>query len=243
MLESLKQSSASLAEQVAEQISKYIIENQLVEGDKLPSESALAEAMGIGRSTLREAIKLLASRNIVEIRRGIGTYVANRPGVVNDPFGFRFMHDKKKLAMDILDMRYIIEPPIAAMAARYALASDVERLSELNALTDAAIRSGEDHSAQDIAFHSYIAKCSRNEIVSNLIPILDEGIHLFIDFSKSDLLDETTITHRAILDAIAAGNEDEALETMRAHLDINKRYLEKCILKDYQAPKSVIDKK
>lgn len=234
MLESLKLSSASLAEQVSEQISKYIIENKMKEGDKLPSETVLSEAMGVGRSTLREAVKLLASRNIVEIRRGIGTYVANRPGVVNDPFGFRFMHDKKKLARDIWDMRDIIEPPIASMAAKNASGDDIRLLGELCALVDAVIDAGKDHSAQDIQFHSCIARCSGNEVVKNLIPILDEGIHLFVNYSKSDLLSDTKATHHEILEAISSGDAEGARKAMSRHLDINRVYLEKLFCEDFE---------
>ena len=71
------------------------INEHLQPGGKLPNEAHLAKELNIGRSSLREAMKLLASRNIVTIRQGSGTYVASSPGVVDDPLGFTFIPDKK----------------------------------------------------------------------------------------------------------------------------------------------------
>lgn len=75
----------SLPEKLSDDIIAYILEEQLQPNDKLPNESVLSEKMGAGRSSIREAMKLLASRNIVTIRQGSGTYVAASPGVVDDP--------------------------------------------------------------------------------------------------------------------------------------------------------------
>ena len=86
----------SLPEKLSDDIIAYILEEQLQPNDKLPNESVLSEKMGAGRSSIREAMKLLASRNIVTIRQGSGTYVAASPGVVDDPLGFTFIDDQEK---------------------------------------------------------------------------------------------------------------------------------------------------
>lgn len=98
----------SLPEKLSDDIIAYILEEQLQPNDKLPNESVLSEKMGAGRSSIREAMKLLASRNIVTIRQGSGTYVAASPGVVDDPLGFTFIDDKKKLTLDLLDVRFLL---------------------------------------------------------------------------------------------------------------------------------------
>ena len=64
-----------------------IITNDIQRGEKLPNEFELAESLNVGRGTIREAVKLLVSRNILEIRRGKGTFVAQEPGVADDPYG------------------------------------------------------------------------------------------------------------------------------------------------------------
>ncbi len=85
----------NLPQKISEDIISFILNEHLQPGDKLPNEAHLAKELNIGRSSLREAMKLLASRNIVTIRQGSGTYVASSPGVVDDPLGFTFILDKK----------------------------------------------------------------------------------------------------------------------------------------------------
>lgn len=85
----------NLPQKISEDIISFILNEHLQPGDKLPNEAHLAKELNIGRSSLREAMKLLASRNIVTIKQGSGTYVASSPGVVDDPLGFTFIPDKK----------------------------------------------------------------------------------------------------------------------------------------------------
>ena len=78
----VKEKDRSLAEQVADKLSEMIQEQALAEGQKLPNEFELAELLNVGRGTIREAVKLLVSRNVLEIQRGRGTFVKQSPGVV-----------------------------------------------------------------------------------------------------------------------------------------------------------------
>ena len=78
-------SSRPLAEQVAQRIKDYILEEKLKSGDKLPTETALAREMGVARSTVREAIKRLESQNILTVRHGAGSFVTDQPGLADDP--------------------------------------------------------------------------------------------------------------------------------------------------------------
>ena len=87
----LSDEEKSLPERLAEDVIAFILQEHLEPGDKLPNESVLSEKMGAGRSSIREAMKLLASRNIVTIRQGSGTYIAKTPGIVEDPLGFTFI--------------------------------------------------------------------------------------------------------------------------------------------------------
>ena len=96
-MNSTSDNEKSLPEKLSDDIVSYILNNHLKPNDKLPNESILAEKMGAGRSSIREAMKLLASRNIVTIRQGSGTYVASSPGVINDPLGFTFIENKQSL--------------------------------------------------------------------------------------------------------------------------------------------------
>ena len=124
-------SSRPLAEQVAQRIKDYILEEKLKSGDKLPTETALAREMGVARSTVREAIKRLESQNILTVRHGAGSFVTDQPGLADDPLGLDFIEDKERLAFDLLEVRNIIEPAIAALAARHATPEDIAEMESL----------------------------------------------------------------------------------------------------------------
>lgn len=106
-----------LAEQVQEQIYQYILDTPIAVGAKLPNEFELGDRFGVGRSTIREAVKLLISRGILEVRRGSGTYVVSTTPVDMDPLGLGAVEDKMALALDLVNVRIILEPGIAEMAA------------------------------------------------------------------------------------------------------------------------------
>ena len=102
----------SLVETVSDEITKYIMDNELQVGDKIPNEFELAEKLNVGRSTVREAIKALVSRNVLEVKRGSGTFISSKAGVADDPLGLELIKDRAKLAQDLLEVRFMIEPEI-----------------------------------------------------------------------------------------------------------------------------------
>ena len=172
--------SKLLAEQVQEQIYQYILNTPIAIGAKLPNEFELGEKFGVGRSTIREAVKLLISRGILEVRRGSGTYVVSTTPMDLDPLGLGAVEDKMALAMDLVNVRMILEPGIAEMAAMNATARDVERLRELCAVIEQKIETGENYIEEDIAFHTAVAKCSGNMVVEQLVPIIDTAVMMFV---------------------------------------------------------------
>ena len=125
MFETIKDTSRPLAEQVSGQIRQLIIDRHLTGGDKLPNEFELAEQLNVGRGTVREAVKLLVARNVLEIRRGRGTFVTQQTGVIHDPLGFAYMPDQARLSRELLDIRLNMEPWIASMAAQNATDEDI----------------------------------------------------------------------------------------------------------------------
>ena len=129
----------NLPQKISEDIISFILEEKLQPGDKLPNETVLSEHLNAGRSSIREAMKLLASRNIVTIRQGSGTYIASSPGVVQDPLGFTFIGDKQKLIHDLLEVRFLLEPSIAAMAAAHADENDIKKITALCDETEALL--------------------------------------------------------------------------------------------------------
>ena len=100
--------NASRADSAAQQIIDLIQEKNLQPGDRLPNEQELALLLNVGRSTLREAIRRLVTRNILVVRQGSGTYVSDHTGVPEDPLGLTFIEKGPKLAKDLVEFRLMI---------------------------------------------------------------------------------------------------------------------------------------
>lgn len=211
-----------LSSKLSEELLNYIRSENLKSGDRLPNESILAKKMGVGRSSIREAMKLLASRNIVTIRQGSGTYISQTPGMVDDPLGFSFIADKQKLAQDSLEVRFLLEPAIASLAAQNASEEDISLLRRLCQEVEDLVQLGQDHTQKDIEFHTAIALSSKNVVVPRLIPVINSAIPLLIELTGNTLKQETIDTHRALTDAIAAHNAAAAHDAMYLHLVYNR---------------------
>lgn len=210
-----------LSERVADDIQEMIISQKYLVGERLANEFGLAEELKVGRNTIREAIKLLASKNIVEIRRGKGTFVSERPGLIDDPLGLSFLSNQAFLSADLLEVRQIIEPAIAKLAARNRTSENIDDMLASCLAVEEAIALGKNHTEEDMLFHTAIAKGTQNQVIPNLIPIIHSSISAFIEETNNVLKQETITTHREILAAIKSGSEEQAEEAMKEHLRIN----------------------
>ena len=199
-----------LAEQVEDQIYHYILDTSLEPGAKLPNEFALAEKFRVGRSTIREAVKLLSSKGIVEVRQGSGTYVVTTVKGLSDPLNLRSVQDKNALAFDLVNLRLLLEPGIAEIAAQNATDEDIERLQRLCERVETKIHNGDRYIEDDIAFHTCIAESSKNLVVGQLIPIIDTAVMMFV-----------------IAEAIARHDPIGAKSAMVMHLNFNRTYIKK----------------
>lgn len=222
-----------LAEQVQEQIYRYILDTPIAVGAKLPNEFELGDRFSVGRSTIREAVKLLISRGILEVRRGSGTYVVSTTPVDIDPLGLGAVEDKMALALalDLVNVRIILEPGIAEMAALNATEEDVEKLRNLCDSVERKIKIGDSYIEDDIAFHTCVAECSKNKVVEQLIPIIDTAVLMFVNVTHKKLTDETIMTHRAVTDAIAEHDPIGAKTAMMMHMTFNRNMIRQ-LMKD-----------
>ena len=214
-----------LAEQVQEQIYHYILELSMRPGDKLPNEFELGEKFGVGRSTIREAVKLLASRGVLEVRQGSGTYVVSTTPSDLDPLGLSGVEDKIALALDLVNVRLILEPGIAEMEALNATEESIRQLRYHCDQVEEKIKAGDLYIRDDIAFHTSVARCSGNMVVEQLIPIIDTAVLMFVNVTHQKLTKETIMTHRAIVDAIAAHDPIGAKTAMMMHMTYNRNMI------------------
>ena len=175
------------------------------------------------RTTIREAIKILVSRQILEIRRGAGTFVSERQGITDDPLGLTFVKDKTKLALDLVSVRLMLEPEIAMMAADHATPEQIEEMRLQCSQIEELIQSGRDHMEADIRLHTLIASCSGNSVVEKLVPVINSSIAVFVDVTNRALGQETIETHREIVNCIAERDAEGAKCAMYMHLIYNRR--------------------
>lgn len=126
-----KMNKKLLASQVEDALMDDILNKPVPIGEKIPNEYELAEMYGVGRSTIRETVKSLVSKGILEVRQGSGTYVIGTDTLENDPLGFSKYEDKYKLALELFEVRLMLEPEIAALAAQKATEQDKEEIVRL----------------------------------------------------------------------------------------------------------------
>ena len=225
-----KETGKLLTRAVEKKIIKIIKENYMQPGDKLKNEYELAELLNVSRGTIREAIKSLISRNILEVRQGAGTFVSNKNGVPEDPLGLTFISDikeDKKVALDLLDIRLMLEPEIAALAAVKGTTKQIKTMLEQCKIVEELIKKGEDYREADILFHKRIAQCSGNRVIENLIPIINSSVSLTINLTEDVFRQNTYKEHRAVAEAIASGDSLGAKCAMIVHLNTNRRGIEK----------------
>lgn len=100
----------ALTERIEDHLFQYILDERLAVGAKLPNEYELADRFGVSRGTIREAVKLLVSRGVLRVKHGSGTYVASLMPLKADPLGLDAIEDRIQLALDLTDVRLMLEP-------------------------------------------------------------------------------------------------------------------------------------
>ncbi|MEG1012124.1 MAG: FadR/GntR family transcriptional regulator [Ruthenibacterium sp.] len=212
----------TLSSKAAAQILVLIQQGNYAVGDKLPTEAQLVQQVGVGRNTVREALRILASRNIILIRQGSGCFLSEKKGVSEDPLGLALMCDRRKLAEDLMQIRLVIEPEIASLAAQNATDDDVQCLQCLWEELEGLARRGEDFSQNDQRFHSQLAQCTHNQVISKLLPVITEGVAVFSDEVSTTEYENTLKSHQDLVSAVRAHRSVEAKELMLFHLLYNK---------------------
>ena len=215
----------ALTERIEERLFQYILDEKLPIGAKLPNEYQLAALFNVGRGTIRDAVKLLASRGVLQVKHGSGTYVASTMPVQEDPLDLKIIEDKLQLALDLTDVRIMLEPTIAEMAALNRTEEEARLLVEYCAAVREKIVAGEEYLAEDIIFHSHIAKCSHNMVVEPLVPIIDTAVIQIANITRDMLLEMTIETHAQVLDCILEQDPTGARAAMSMHLAMNRNVI------------------
>jgi len=207
-------------EEVARRLEKLIAEG-LKPGDMLPPERELAETFGVSRSSVRDAIRRLELLGMVEPRQGAGTVVRelSTDAVIN-PLTMALVQ-KRKLVVELLDVRKMLEPPLASRAATHASPDDIIELEDILRRQDEKLGRGEAAIEEDNEFHYTIAMASDNSVV---LKVLDVLMDLLRETRERSLQVEgrphkSIAGHRRILSAIKRHDALAAELAMRRHIE------------------------
>ncbi len=206
-------------EEIIAQIRRQLAEGHWKSGDRLPSERDLSERFKVSRASVREAIRALESAGLVRIKTGEGTYVASGPEAFLSPL-VAVLLQQKDVYLDIFEARKVIEPEIAALAARRASPEEVRQMEGILAEQARQIAQGESGVEADTAFHSLLTQSTKNKIfvrlsdaiVDSLYETRERSLHVHGRPARS------LAGHREILKAVRAKDPAGARRAMLQHL-------------------------
>ncbi len=208
--------SKMLADSIAQRISKMIDEEgRFQPGDKLPNENEFSAELGVSRSTLREAIKILATGGALEIQRGKGTFVTANAVVHADS-----LNDITTGLEDLFEMRLMFEPDCAYLAAQRATEEEIATICKWGEEVEKKILSGEDRTFEEQKFHESIANATHNSFVQQFMPIIFNAIKkgVIVLMKDESVSSDNMNDDRLIMDFIKKRNADGARTAMRLHI-------------------------
>jgi GntR family transcriptional repressor for pyruvate dehydrogenase complex len=212
----------SLVGTVAEQIRGFIEQGPLKAGDRLPSEAELARQLGVSRSVVREALGRLETMGLLSSRQGRGSFVGNRHSLADYVKLVRsVMALSPRELLEFVKFRRAVECYAAREAALLATADDLAALETLLFQMD---RPGQEYRATirlDFEFHRKIVNITGNQLMRNVMGLIHEIIIAIMEQTTSQPRDRrgSRRHHRAIFEAIRAGDPEAAESAMRTHLD------------------------
>jgi len=220
----------TLSEEIADKIKEMIIGGQLEPGQQVPNEQELIKEFNVSRTTVREAIKILVSKNILEIQRGKGTFVCAIPGIDDDPFGLGFLNGEERY-FHMWEARMILEPYCGKLAALRATDEEIRLLGEIAKEMEELylnIESGEEpqasidgYSDKEIEFHGLLYKMTKNPILERYVTFINRT--LLINYTNATFRSgmkraRKVRTHLAIYEAIRDRDQERAFKLCEQHM-------------------------
>lgn len=215
---------ASVKDQTLEQLKQYILSGGMRPGERLPSERALSEALGVGRYSVREALKVLEAVGLVESRVGEGTFLTANTGASFGRILGLSLATWGGTIMEILEARVMIEAESARAAAQHANPEQLSRIEHELRRMQANMHCAPTYLAADMNFHRRIGQASQNAIISQFVCNLIDLLEAALRETHSDSLPaqaEGGSTHQAIYTAIARGDFRAASDLMRQHIQFS----------------------
>ena len=213
--------SERLYERIVSQIEQRIEAGDLKVGDQLPSERELAEQFAVSRTAVREAVKALRQKGLVEIRPGRGTFITNgTPDTIRNSLGMLIKMGATKGSGNLVEVREILEPEIAALAATRITDEFITAMQDAVNIMETALDNVDMFVEADLDFHLALAEATQNPI----IPILMDSIIDLLREQRKRIgltkggLRRGQVHHKKILDAVTRRDAQAARKAMQNHL-------------------------
>ena len=214
------------------QIKSMIRSGELKPGDRLAPEKELSEALGLSRSSLREAVKALEILRVLDVRRGDGTYVTSlEPRLLLEATSFAVDIHQDDSILEVFAVRRILEPAAAALATSRATPEDVDRLRAILAEIGSGT-SVDDLVAHDLVFHRSVSELSGNAYLSSLLDSLSSRTlraRVWRGLTEENAVDRTLAEHRAIVEALAAGDAELVRARVTVHVSGVQEWLQRAL--------------
>jgi GntR family transcriptional repressor for pyruvate dehydrogenase complex len=205
------------------EILESIKSGDLKSGDKLPPERELTKMLGVGRSTLREAISALVLVGYLEVIQGRGTFLKiDFQSVKLSALELTNVQTAASI-IDLVEVREILECNAVKLAARRADSNDIRRISEVLARMKETVDDIKRFEEHDFDFHITLAEATRNQMIFEMMKLIVKKVHKQYDRFKHKTLfqaDKAVFTAEQIVSSIASGEEEKAAGFMRDHLNL-----------------------
>lgn len=208
-------------------IKNMILSGALAPGDRLPPEKELSERLGVSRGSLREAVKALDMFRVLDVRRGDGTYVTSlQPTVLTEALAFVVELHQDSTVLEVLEVRRVLEAAAVRKAATRITPETLRLLREEVELdADVDVEALVEH---DLRFHGLIARAAGNDYLASLLDSLSPQLvraRVWRGLTEAAAVSRTIGEHRAIVDALEAGDADVAAAAMTMHVSGVERWL------------------
>ncbi|MGQ4386955.1 FadR/GntR family transcriptional regulator [Streptomyces sp. SAS_270] len=218
----------ALTDEAIDKIKTMIVAGELAPGSRLPKEEILAQKLGLSRSSLREAVRALTAMRILITRQGDGTYVSSlEPHLLLESLSFAADVSQGATALQLLQVRRLLEPQATGMAAALLQPDD---LQELRHLLDQCRSAAdvEEFVAHDIAFHLRIVEAVGNPVLSMLLRVLStrtQRVRIIRGSRTRQALDNAHHDHEAILRALHSHDALLAISAATVHITAVEQWL------------------
>ena len=210
----------ALSVRAADEITQMITHGRFRPGDKLPTEPEFAQTLKISRTTLREALRILATRGLVEVRRGVGSFVTRSRSIHAD-YDVLKIQNTHVNTKDLYEMRLMFEPQAAYYACLRASDEELETIFRYGEMDEQMIRRRDPQwDEYEQKFHNSIASATHNPFITSLLPVFNRAIHqgIILANQSPQVAEQTLRDHRLLMQYLRERFPEGAKAAMHLHM-------------------------